>query len=374
MDKENLRKAIELRHQLHMYPELSEHEYKTKETLMSFLKENTSLKVVDRGLWFYAKYESPSATLPSLALRADFDAIKVFEDNSLPYASKNPGVAHKCGHDGHSSALCAYALDLDASGADRDIYLIFQHAEEVGSGAKECAKLIDEENISEVYGVHNYPGKPFGTVCTCHGTVNFASVGIEYTLTGTPTHASTPELGRNPAKAVARMILAIDEITASQKPEGVLLATVIQVDLGERAFGVSASQAKLLLTVRGEFGNEMDAFIEALNNAAGEFCHEDGLDLNVEYFERFPDTYNHPAAVDKIMRICNENNIEYEEMPPLRTSEDFGEYTAKAPGALIWLGAGENWPPLHDKSFDYNDALIEETSELFKLIATAPGL
>ena len=371
MNKTNLDKAIKLRHHLHMYPELSEQEYKTREALIDFLKENTSLEVVDRGRWLYAKYTAAEKKKPSIAFRADIDAIRVQEKDTLPYASKNPGAAHKCGHDGHSSALCAFAMEVDQNGADRDIYFIFQHAEETGAGAKECCVLIEEENIAEVYGLHNLPGASFGCVCTRPGVVNFASVGIEYSLTGAPTHASTPELGRNPAKAVSRMVLAIDDITAAQNPKGRLLATVIQMDVGERAFGVSAWEGKLLLTVLGEYGEEMDAFIEALNATAAEECEEYGLELSIQYYERFPDTYNHPEAVEKIKKICEDNNLEYVEMEPMRSSEDFGEFTKKTCGALIWLGAGENWPPLHDENFDYNDALIEETCELFRLLVEA---
>lgn len=371
MNKAIIDKAMKLRHHLHMYPELSEQEHETKRVLIEFLKENTSLEIVDRGKWFYAKYETEEKRKPSIAFRADFDAIKVLENDRLPYASRNPGVAHKCGHDGHASALCAFAMDVDENGADRDIYFIFQHAEETGAGARECCVLIDEENISEVYSVHNQPGESFGCICTRPGVVNFASVGIEYTLTGAPTHASTPELGRNPAKAISRMILAIDSITEAQKPKGRLLATVIQVDIGERAFGVSAWKGKLLLTVRGEYGEEMDAFIEALNQTAHAGCEEFGLELSIEYYERFPDTYNHPEAVEKIKRICDENFLEYKEMDAMRSSEDFGEFTRKTKGALIWLGAGENWPPLHDENFDYNDALIEETCDLFRLLMEA---
>ena len=128
MDKSLKTKAINLRHTLHSYPELSGCETETKKTVMDFLKENTTLQIVDRGLWFYGKYscQKDEGKNNSIAFRADFDAIKVFEDDVLQYASKNPGIAHKCGHDGHTAALCAFAMEVCEKGADRDIYFIFQ--------------------------------------------------------------------------------------------------------------------------------------------------------------------------------------------------------------------------------------------------------
>lgn len=166
MKKENRDKIVALRHDLHCHPELSMQEQETKNRLITFIKENIQLEVIDRGNWFYVQYttkrqsEMPEAdTKPPIAFRADFDALPILEDaESLPYASENPGVSHKCGHDGHASALAGLALELDANGADRDVYLIFQHAEEIGRGAQECVPLIKEKKIAEIYGFHNWSG------------------------------------------------------------------------------------------------------------------------------------------------------------------------------------------------------------------------
>ena len=370
MDIDILSKVTDLRHELHMNPELSGQEQETKLRLMRFLKDNTGLDIVDRGKWFYAKYTASDPTKPPIAFRADMDALPTYEaPDSLPYASCHPGIAHKCGHDGHSSAMCAFAWDVWTNGADRDVYFVFQHAEEDGTGAMECCALMEEAGISEVYAVHNLPGEPFGQAITRPGTINLASVGIEYTFTGAPTHASTPELGKNPAKALSEMVLSIDDITRSVEPTGLLLATVIQVDLGERAFGISASLGKLLLTVRGEVAEEFQLFIDRLNSKASGLCEAYGLKLDIEYYDRFPATVNDPDAVDKVRRACGTIGMPFRELPdPIRTSEDFGYFLMKAPGALIWLGAGEDEAPLHNAGFDYNDGLLEETCRLFRAI------
>ena len=125
MRQENLRRITELRHELHREPELSMREVGTGEKLRKFLRENTSFEVVERDGWFYAvRYGAASGdgaapeagaepSAGSIAFRADMDALPMEEGIELPYASENPGVSHKCGHDGHCAVLCGVALELD---------------------------------------------------------------------------------------------------------------------------------------------------------------------------------------------------------------------------------------------------------------------
>ena len=159
MNKEILRKTIELRHELHANPELPTKEHWTKKHLMDFLKANTKLDIVDKGAWFYAFYNA-GAGKRTIAYRADFDAVAVEETIKLPYASKFPGVSHKCGHDGHSATLCGFAMEVDQYGADCNIYFVFQHAEETAEGAIVCAPLMKEKGIEEIFCYHNASGYP----------------------------------------------------------------------------------------------------------------------------------------------------------------------------------------------------------------------
>jgi len=177
MDKRWEKLAVELRHSLHRHPELSLEEHWTKQHLMHFLKQHTKLEVVDCGAWFYAhcKGKQPSG---GIAFRAEMDALPVPDEIEKDYVSQFPGKGHKCGHDGHQAALCGLALELSEKGADRDVYLIFQHGEEIGAGGGECARLLAEKGIQEVYGWHNRPGMPKGMVQTMDGTMYYASKGM----------------------------------------------------------------------------------------------------------------------------------------------------------------------------------------------------
>lgn len=368
-----LEKVINLRHNLHQYPELSGNETQTKRLLMQFLLQNTKLNIVDRGKWFYAEYipEKEDEKLSSIALRADFDAIPILEKNDLPYCSKNTGVAHKCGHDGHSAALAAFAMEVDQNRTKyrRKIYFIFQHGEEVGMGGEPCAELISEKGIKEVYAIHNFPGYPFGTFVLREGTINCASKGMEIIFTGKSAHASQPENGRNPAKAISRLVLELDQIADPTRYTGLILATVVQIDVGERAFGVAAHKGKLLLTIRGQHEEEMICMQKEIQQFARQQAELAGLEIEFKFYDEFPETYNHKESIQRLKEIAEENGWSVVMLEdPIRSSEDFGYYLKKASGALIWLGVGEEWPPIHSEEFDYNDGLIERSVEVFREI------
>jgi len=364
MDKKNLELAIDLRHRLHAHPELSGQETWTRHYLMEFLKKHTQLEIVDCGKWFYAHYSSNTEN-PSIAFRADFDALPIDETISLPYGSCFPGISHKCGHDGHSATLCALALEIDRTGADRDIYFIFQHAEETGAGAIECAPLIDEEKISEIFAYHNMPGYPEGTVAVRKGTMNCASQGMIIHFKGAPAHASLPENGRNPALSIADLIRLIPELTDAASYKGMVLATIVHVHLGEEAFGMAAGEGRLLLTCRAQYEKDLNALSEKLEKKAEEFAERDGLKVTISYKDIFPETVNDGAAVDKILKVCHQLDIPVEDMPdPQRGSEDMGHFLKRTSGAMFLMGIG-NRPPVHDEHYDFYDGIIEPVVEIF---------
>lgn len=366
MNKEIFVKTLKLRHQLHQFPELSGEEAETRKRLKKFLTEHTNLEIVDKGLWFYAKYTPETPTEKKIAFRADFDAIKIDEDLPLPYSSTVKGVAHKCGHDGHSAALAAFAMSVEQKGADCEIYFIFQHGEETGIGGGPASQVIEDENIQEVYAIHNWPSAPFGSIGVRKGTVNCASKGMEIILTGSSAHASEPEKGKNPARLISKTILELDYITQPGRYSGLIQATVVQVDIGEPAFGVSAHKGRLLLTIRGENEEELEAMQKEIESFVLLSAEREGFQTEFRFHDEFPETCNDAKCTEMLREIAEENGWPINEFKePIRSSEDFGYYLKKAPGALIWLGAGENWPPIHSEAFDYNDGLIERTVAVF---------
>lgn len=369
LKRENLELAIQLRHELHQNPEISNHEAWTKQHLINFLKGYTNLEIVDRGLWFYAIYHA-GEDKKNIAFRADFDAVPMDEYIDIPYGSNNPGVSHKCGHDGHAASLAGFALEIDQNGADKNIFFLFQHAEETGDGAAQCAAFIKERDIEEIFAYHNMSGMTLNSVNVIDGTSNFASRGMTIYMEGVPTHASQPELGRNPAYAIAKVINSIPAYTEKEGSRGMVLCTVIQVNIGERAFGIAASKGELLLTIRAQYEDELDELQRNLENLARKQGEEYGLKVLFSYNDVFPATSNHKESSDKIRHVCKKKGFNLVEMKiGFRGSEDFGHYLKETKGAICYIGNGENYPHVHTNNYDFPDQIIETAVELFKGLA-----
>lgn len=366
MDNENYRLIEALRHELHSHPELSNHETWTKSRLMDFLGEHTDLEIHDCGRWFWAAYRAGEGRA-NIAFRADFDALPIEELCDLPYKSQIPGVSHKCGHDGHSAALCGLGLELKNMRPDKNVFLLFQHAEETGDGAYEARSLITDEAIDEIYAFHNLPGYPQGTVAVRYGPSNCASRGMIIEMIGAPTHASQPELGKNPVYALASVVCAIPELSAPERYTGMVLCTIIQFDAGEHAFGTAASQGRLLLTLRGEFEREIDALQSELEKLSRDQAKKYGLECAFSFEDVFPETVNDTNCTDKVFDAANALKYPAVELPEVsRGSEDFGQYLKLTRGALFFIGGGENVPPFHTAYYDFTDSVMENAVEMFK--------
>ncbi|MGN0364129.1 MAG: M20 family metallopeptidase [Bilifractor sp.] len=373
MRKENLKKITELRHMLHAHAELSLHEVWTKQRLMEFLSANTSLELVDRGNWFYALYHGDS-TGRRIAFRADMDALPIPETIESPYASCNPGVSHRCGHDGHAAALAGLALELDDAGdtgaGDRpSVYLIFQPGEEIGAGGEQCAKLLTEEKIDEVYAFHNLSGFPEGSIIVRDGLSQPASKGLEIDFRGKTSHASYPEEGRNPSFAIADLIQFVREGEA-EPHQGMVLCTIVGVECGNDDFGISAGTGKLFLTLRAENEEEMDQLQAAIQERADSLGARDGLAVSYAESDYFPETRNNARCLKKVEQAAKKLGRPVIHMQKLwRASEDFGWYLKQCPGAIFYIGNGENYPALHTTGYDFNDRILPKAVDMFLQLA-----
>lgn len=354
------------RHKLHAMPELAFCEKNTKEFILGFLKERTSLEVHDEGAYIYAIHREGAEE--TFAFRADFDAVPT-----------ETGAEHLCGHDGHTAALLGLALLIEGKRIGRNVILLFQPAEETGFGAPACMDMFDKESITAIFGAHNIPAEPMGEVILRNGTFACASCGLEISMKGTPAHAAYPENGINPTEEIARLALAIPEFARelTAKYGCMTLATVVGMRTGEKAFGVSASSGELWVTLRSE--NEK-AF-EELKNFAYSYARtiasdertnasDDRPTVTFREYDPFPATVNDSSLLCFVEQQLKSGSIPYKYAPvPFRWSEDFGHYGASAPACFIGIGSGETTAPLHTARYEYPDELAPMTAKLFLAIA-----
>jgi amidohydrolase len=395
MKKENLLKITDLRHELHMYPELSMQERETADRIKMFLTNNTHFRIVDRrfvsgdwstdnvdrgdwfadrgagrGNWFYAFKEGRKPG-HKIAFRADMDALPIAEDDALSYHSRNAGVSHKCGHDGHCAALCGLALELDSKETDSDIYLIFQPGEETGRGALFCRELIREEGIAQIFAFHNLGGYPEGSVVYRSGLTQPASEGLRISFEGKASHASAPEEGMNPSGVIARVILKAEELARDQS-DGMLLCTITGVSVGTGDFGISPGDGEISMTLRAEKEDRMKNLERQIISYVEEKAKRFGLRTSHSIHDYFPETRNDERCLETVIRAASDlgmNVIPMEDM--WRASEDFGWYLKECPGAIIYIGNGEDYPPLHTVGYDFNDRILENAVDLFAALAVS---
>ena len=397
-----VQKICDLRHELHRHPELSGCETGTVRRLVCFLRENTSLEITEREGWFYALKRGTDPAAGSIAFRADMDALPIDEAGTfLPYASVCEGVSHKCGHDGHCASLCALALELEPLQTRRDIYLIFQPAEEIGAGGQVCAQLLRERGIREVYAFHNLSGYPEGTVVYRRGLTQPASEGLTIRFHGKTSHAASPEEGLNPAESIARTALFSQEL-AGKSHRGMVLCTIVGMEAGTGDFGISAGEGQLQLTLRAENEEEMqelEAQILAYAREQAEMARgsrgwtkmpggteisggtempgrtekaADTLTVEFTVTDYFPETRNSEQGTARVRRAAQELGIPAMEMQELwRASEDFGHYLKGCSGAMFYIGNGENWPALHTKEYDFNDRILETAAGMLLQLAVS---
>ena len=359
LDDETFEKIKELRKELHEIPELSGQERKTMEVLKMFLRKHTSLSVNDRGSWFYAIHQEDGAG-ETVVFRADMDAIK--GAGNIPY--------HGCGHDGHSAILAGLCLLTEGRVFQKNLCFLFQPAEETGEGGKICCNLLEELGADRVYGFHNLPGYPLGTAVMRRETFSCASRGLIIRLTGKPCHAAYPEQGINPAYLISGIIASLPDFLKPEEYQGMVLASIIEVKVGDESFGVSAGDGTLALTIRAEHLEDLDKLEGRIRDEAESKAEAEHMACCITRRDEFPDTVNTAEIADKIRMLFEKEGIPcLEAAAPFRWSEDFGWYLKKSQGMYFGMGAGEDCPDLHTPDYEFPDELIRNAVRCLYLLA-----
>lgn len=361
---------IELRHYLHQHPEVSQNENETQKHLCKLLENlnpDNLIKLAQTGLLVIFKGKT---TGKNILLRADIDALPIQETVDLPYSSGTKGVSHKCGHDGHTTIMYGVASHFATHRPEKgNAYLLFQPAEENGWGARAVIESGQLENldISYVFALHNLPGLPLKQVLCKEGSFSSSVVTIVAYFKGYTAHAAEPWNGRNPAKAMSKYTLQSLELN-EEKDGGKVYTTIsaAYTILGEKAYGISAGEGSVHLTVRADTNERLENALKKMRQFATAFSQEEDLELSFEYVEPFEANQNNPQAVAIIETSARHLNFDYKTAEKShRWGEDFGLFTQIYPGAMFGIGSGENCKPLHHPAYDFPDDIIETAVNMF---------
>ncbi len=373
---------VQLRHLLHAHPELSEQEQNTAVTVVERLNRSQPSQLLSglgsMATGICAVFDSGQPG-PAVLLRCELDALPIQETNTFAHRSSIDGVSHKCGHDGHMATLIALADDLHVRPIARGrVYLLFQPAEETGTGAQSILADPAFQALPPpdfVYAFHNVPKFPFARVLLRPGLFAQASVGFLAEFTGRTSHSSYPEHGINPADAVTRLVAEVNRFhqDLSTQVSAPVLGTVTHALLGDAAagpnFGVTPGMGLVSGVIRAQSDEDIQLLQHRLTLRVSELAQHSGLGHQLSWHESFAATRSDAGCTAVVAQAAQALGLEVQELPEaFRWSEDFGYFTARYPGAFFGLGCGEDHPQLHDNRYDYPDKLIPVGTSLYRAI------
>lgn len=366
-------KVIAWRRQLHANPELSFQETNTAQfvhdTLLSFghleVSRPTKTSVMARLIG-----GKPGKVL---ALRADIDALPLREENAVAYASKNDGVMHACGHDGHTAMLlgtaCIFASMKEE--LEGEVRFFFQHAEELfPGGAKEMVEAGVMDGVDYVLGAHVFPGLDKGKISVGSGIRCAAPDTFEIEIIGKGGHAAHPETSVDPIAIGAQVVSNLQHIVSRQiDPLDNLVVSITQFHAGT-ADNIIPSEVKMLGTVRS-FDPKLRAFApEAMERILKGITEAHKASYTFKYRHGYDALVNDDTVATILENAACElfGDAVLESMKPSMGGEDFSAFLQKAPGAFFRVGVGEpnqdNYP-LHHSRFDFDEKALTVGIKLF---------
>ena len=370
----DIAELISMRRALHKMPEISGEEQETAKVVIAALSELGPDQIISEigGHGVAAIYDSGKSG-PTILFRAELDALPIQEESGVPWLSENSGKGHLCGHDGHMTILLGLGRLLSRMPPQSGrVILMFQPAEEIGSGARAVISDPKYQSIQPdwAFAIHNEPGLPFGYVGIKPGLINCASRGLAISLHGRTSHAAEPELANTPISILPDLLQQLDALgKGGILDDAFKLTTITHLHVGEATFGITPGEADIFVTLRASQDDVITELQTAAETITTKLAEDNHLKAEFEIFDDFAASMNDAEAVAVACQAMDSLSISHGEIGvPMRASEDFGAFGWDAKAAMLCLGPGEEHPALHQPDYDFCDDLIPIGTHIFQRI------
>ncbi len=362
---------VAIRRDIHAHPELGMEEVRTSALVAEKLK-GWGLQVTEgigkHGVVATLKGRRPGQR--AIGLRADMDALAITEATGLPHASRNAGLMHACGHDGHTTMLLGAAKMLaDDPDFGGTVQFIFQPAEEGRGGAKAMLAdgLFERFPVDAVYGLHNQPGRPLGSFSIRPGPAMAAGDRWVVTFRGTGGHGgASPHLATDVTVLQAQFVLALQTVVA--RNVAAVDAAVISVGAihGGSLLSTNVMPSEMVIggTARSFTEAVRDTMERRMRELATGLAASFGCTAEVEYLRRGTALANHAeqteVAVQAATAVAGPDRVDGH-AGLITGGEDFSLMLKARPGAFMFMGIGAGGPSseaLHTPTYDFNDDAI----------------
>jgi amidohydrolase len=366
-------RLTEIRHHLHQNPELSEHEVETAKYVahqLRILGLEPQTEVGGHGIVAEIEGAKPGKRL---GIRADMDALPIQEENEVPYCSRNPGVMHACGHDGHTTVLLGTAQILTQLRHQLrgSVRLIFQPAEETVGGAKRMCGEGVMEGVDAVVALHGWPQVGLRQVGLRKGPMMASADTFDIVVNGRGGHAAYPHATVDPIVIGSEIVSALQTISSREiDPNDPVVVSVTRFEAGT-AYNVIPGSARLYGTYRTLSAATRSSMPDRIRRITEGICQAHGATCDLAFRVGTPPVMNDPAIIDLMERAAVDalgaSSVVHVPYPSMG-AEDFSEYLAHAPGAMFRLGLGPV-SPIHTPTFNFDDRALPIGVEMFCRIA-----
>ena len=358
------------RQDLHSIPEIGLEEYETSKYIKKKLSEfkiEYSEGYSSTGVVAWVKGKKGNSS-KSIGLRADFDALPMPEKNNFNYKSKNVGMMHACGHDGHTSMLLGAAKYLSENfDFDGTVYFIFQPGEEGFGGGKIMIDdgLFRDFKIDEVYALHNWPELPLGHFGVNSGPMMAAVDEFDIIIKGKGGHAAIPQLAIDPVIIASQIVLALQTIVSrSTNPVDKAVVSITKIH-GGTAYNVIDDNVKLSGTIR-TFKEKTRSFIaKKIEDISKGIASSNGGTAVIEFdlVNKYPPTINSKKESEFASEVAKKlvgNEKVITDINPSMGGEDFSYLLNEKPGSYLYIGQADknHNANLHTSNYDFNDNLL----------------